>query len=833
MRKKYNYIILIFLFLLSGFSLDVFGHSVQVGYCVSCTGELTLYVEHWHSNADPNSTTMTLEININGVISTVTGSPIDNIQDTPLSALPGCTNPINIFASCPGDANTYNDWVVFKFPDLPCGVPVVIKVNSGNTVFTEDGCGMYPASSPVILVPCIINPPPVASQSQTVCSGDSLSLTLTGYTNAIQWQSAPATIGPWTNIPGATTSPLPTGPLFTTTSFRALEDQGCESNPVTITINPTPPSDAGSDILTCTSNTPGSIGVISSPGYSYNWAPALGLSTTTASKPNVSLTNPGTTTYTVTTSDFGCTSTDSVVVTIKPIPIADAGTDITTCTSNTPGSIGTTNTAGYTYSWSPGTNLGSTTGSGPDVTLSTPGTTSYTVTTTAMGCTSEDTVIVTVNPLPAADFSFADVCLSQAMSFNDLSIVSIDNIVSWQWDFGDNSPLATAASPTYIYPNAGTYTVSLIIVTNNACKDTLSKNSVVHPNPNAEFSYLNVCDGSPVPFNDLSAILSPDLIQSWVWNFDEGGPLQTNQTVTGGHLFAAAGSYDVQLLTVSNFGCADSITKTVFVNPNPVVNFTANDTVGCEPLCTPFQNLSSISTGTNSAWLMDFGDGSTTSSQDLFYCYNNNSVSLAVSYTPILTVTSDSGCVTSLSKNNYITVYPNPVANFTVQPEVASIINPVISTSNLSIGADFVNWDYGDSYTSSVFGPADHTYSDTGSYLITLITSTQYNCMDTAYKTVTIEPEFVFYVPNVFSPNNDGINDTFTGKGILIEKYEMRIFDRWGNMIFFTNDLQEPWDGKANYGTEIAQQDVYVYVIKLTDYKKRKHDYEGIVTLVR
>ena len=105
--------------------------------------------------------------------------------------------------------------------------------------------------------------------------------------------------------------------------------------------------------------------------------------------------------------------------------------------------------------------------------------------------------------------------------------------------------------------------------------------------------------------------------------------------------------------------------------------------------------------------------------------------------------------------------------------------------------------------------------------------------MDTAYETVIIEPDFLFFIPNAFTPDGDGINDSFSGKGIFIRKYEMMIFDRWGNTIFFSDNIDKVWDGTSNHGTEIAQRDVYIYSFKITDYNQRKHSYKGIVTLVR
>ena len=96
-----------------------------------------------------------------------------------------------------------------------------------------------------------------------------------------------------------------------------------------------------------------------------------------------------------------------------------------------------------------------------------------------------------------------------------------------------------------------------------------------------------------------------------------------------------------------------------------------------------------------------------------------------------------------------------------------------------------------------------------------------------------IEPDFMFYIPNAFTPDGDGINDSFIGQGMFVNEFEMLIFDRWGNLIYKTDDITKPWDGKANSGNESAQMDVYIYLIKVTDFKLTKHSYRGTVTLVK
>jgi len=450
-----------------------------------------------------------------------------------------------------------------------------------------------------------------------------------------------------------------------------------------------------------------------------------------------------------------------------------------------------------------------------------------------LGCPDTLQDSITVFPMPVANFGFTNVCLNEGMVFNDQSTVSSGSIAGWSWNFGDGTPISIIQNPNHVYANPGTYTVLLTVTTNNGCKNSITKSVVVHALPVAKFSFSNVCDGSVVQFSDMSTILATDTLQSWSWNFGDGSPVYNNQNSS--HPFPTAGSYMVKLLVVSNFGCKDSITKSSIINPNPVVSFLANDTVGCELLCTSFQNLSLISTGGNVQWVWNVGDGSPAiNSQSFDHCYINDSVFAANFYSVTLTVTSDSGCVSTLSKNNYITVYPNPNASFTVQPKTAVITNPVISISDLSTGTNFWNWNFGDgSDTTNLSDPLPHTYADTGTYTIMLITSTQYNCIDTAYQTVIVEPNFLFYIPNAFTPNDDGINDFFSGKGTFVGIYEMAIFDRWGNLIFNSDDITKPWDGRANKGDVIAQGDVYIYSIKITDFKKKKYIYKGIVTLVR
>ena len=116
---------------------------------------------------------------------------------------------------------------------------------------------------------------------------------------------------------------------------------------------------------------------------------------------------------------------------------------------------------------------------------------------------------------------------------------------------------------------------------------------------------------------------------------------------------------------------------------------------------------------------------------------------------------------------------------------------------------------------------------------MTLIVTNSFGCKDTTVLCVIINPEFTFYIPNAFSPNGDGTNEEFYGKGDFIADFEMLIFDRWGNKIFRSTDINKHWDGRANNGAEIAQQDVYIYVVNIKDIKKEEHHFHGTVTLIK
>jgi gliding motility-associated-like protein len=171
-------------------------------------------------------------------------------------------------------------------------------------------------------------------------------------------------------------------------------------------------------------------------------------------------------------------------------------------------------------------------------------------------------------------------------------------------------------------------------------------------------------------------------------------------------------------------------------------------------------------------------------------------------------------------------------ANFSYAPTNITIDNPVVSFINNSSGGTNFLWDFGDGYTSNEHSP-EHTYETIGTYTVILIVSDDQNCVDTAITILEIKDFTTYYVPNVITPNDDGQNDFFHifANNIELNNFEMRIFNRWGNQIFFTTNPNIGWDGK--YNGKLVPQGVYYYIINFTDSQNyNKHILQGSLTVI-
>jgi gliding motility-associated-like protein len=276
---------------------------------------------------------------------------------------------------------------------------------------------------------------------------------------------------------------------------------------------------------------------------------------------------------------------------------------------------------------------------------------------------------------------------------------------------------------------------------------------------------------------------------------------------------------------------SDSILIAVAVFPKPSVSLTVSDTAGCPKLAVTFTQTSAPACST-AVW--NFGDNSTNGSGcgAALHTYTKTGT-----YGVSIHAVDVNGCKSSFTKTNWITVYPTPVAQFTASPQPASIINPVITFTNLS-SPDTCSWlwSFGDSaHSTSLRKDSIFIYPDTGCYPVKLIAMNTYGCKDSSTVLVCIQPEFTFYAPDAFTPNADGLNDEWMprGQGIDLKNYSLYIYDRWGNEVFHTTTLGQGWDGKVNKGASGAQIDTFVWRVDLKDYKGQTHIFKGICSIIR
>tara|TARA_R110001592_G_scaffold334440_1_gene618787 strand:- start:1111 stop:2169 length:1059 start_codon:yes stop_codon:yes gene_type:complete len=314
----------------------------------------------------------------------------------------------------------------------------------------------------------------------------------------------------------------------------------------------------------------------------------------------------------------------------------------------------------------------------------------------------------------------------------------------------------------------------------------------------------------------------------YTFTWDNGLGNGQNQTVSP--------TLTTQYTVTVNDGCSPiaSGDVTIIVNPEPVVSFIGSNLNGCESL----EGFEVNFTNTTNPTMVDsvnwtFENLFTTDTN----IFNIDSVKYynAGSYDVSLTVTAPAamgGCVGNAIYSDYITVYSLPEVDFSTTPDPATMFNPTVEFSDESYyNIKSWNWNFDDLGTSIVNNPTFTFPSDTGKYMVTLTVTDQNNCTDSIQKLVIIKGEYNIYVPNAFTPNGDRFNEIFFPKGFgLVEKgYSFSIFDRWGEKLFETNELNMGWDG--TFKGQLSPLGVYIWKLTYYDINNIRHFEIGSVTL--
>lgn len=448
------------------------------------------------------------------------------------------------------------------------------------------------------------------------------------------------------------------------------------------------------------------------------------------------------------------------------------------------------------------------------------------IVTNSSSCADTVSKVVTAYDKPVADFSFDSACPFQEIDMFDQSSAIYDVISDWEWTLAPGVTVNTQ-NTSYIYDTAGYIPVTLSVGTAFGCRDTITKNIYVYEFPNSDFALDPVCHGFISSFQNLSTI-DTGSINSYSYDMSQAG-LGVSNSPAPNVTFPNWGQFPVTLTTVSNYGCIDSITKTIRVYANPEASFTIAPVNGCSPLTSQFTNTSTIPEGqiVDNYWDLEMG-----SSNDLHTSFTYGTGL----YTISLLVTSNFGCKDSITQIDAIEVYPDPVAMLSSNPKSNSVIEPSFQFLNESTGYSNSVWQFGDgtmSYENNPFHIYPNDY--VGHYDVGLLVTNEYGCVDTTSGRVYVYDDHVIYLPNTITMNEDNINEIFTIYGTNIVEAELLVFSRWGEKVAHVKGWQLDklvWNGLGTNGN-LLKQDTYSYKLIYSTKSGKVFDKLGHINVIR
>jgi len=450
----------------------------------------------------------------------------------------------------------------------------------------------------------------------------------------------------------------------------------------------------------------------------------------------------------------------------------------------------------------------------------------YTVTltvTSSTGCSDSTSTTINIRPTPIVNFTTQDVCLNDTTIFDNLTTIPSGQLIGTSWAFGDGNS-SNLFEPKHVYGSPGIYNVSLTHTSDYGCVDSSSALAIVHDLPQLSFNaVLTSGDSCSVPQTYTFTNSSSNSIQyTWDFDYSNNPGVNTSALTSPSFTFTAPGVYRIALFGETAFGCIDSLFTTILVRDGVNARHTINPIDGCEPLDVVFQDTSiytnTLDTIASVQWF--FGDGSNLIQATAPFIYNHTYTSFGT-YSVFSVVTMTSGC-RDTSAITIINVYPTPSADF-------SINRVNINTRRFQNQTTYVDssitysWTFSDGQSSSDESPTmTFEPSNTGldSIRACLKVINSFGCSDSICKSFWVWPTNLI-VPNAFAPelNYVGEDAIFLPKGHSLDQYEIWIYDKWGNQVWYSNDIdpviKSPaagWDGTFN--GEPLPMGVYAWKIR-------------------
>lgn len=520
-------------------------------------------------------------------------------------------------------------------------------------------------------------------------------------------------------------------------------------------------------------------------------------------------------TYGVTVADaMGCSQTGTITLTDPPLLIIDAVSATNATCGLNDAEVEITPTGGtppYTYQLVPGSPFVA----DPIFTGVADGTYNFTVA-DANGCEVIGDVTVNSNDLVVSTTATNALCFEAdngtATAFPEFDVTPCNYV--WDDPAGQTTVTATGLAP-------GTHTVAVTHAT-IGCSGTASV-TIAEPTL-LEITAIPVINASCGINNGALSISAIGGTPGYQYSIDGGATYVTSPDFDG----LAPGSYTVNVKDNNNCVATQSITI-INVTSVPDVVIKVSNPDSCQVHTVTFMNLSDPTLTDITKWSL--GNGVTLFGDTVVYSYAD-----ANCYDITVEITTYDGCITTKTFEDLICVRPLPIAAFDYSPRNPNLLQPEVLFENQSVGATTYQWRFDDGNTSTAVNPV-HSYPEMGNeyYEVRLVATTDYGCRDTAYQSVYMKEVILYYVPNAFTLDNDVFNPTFQPvfvSGFTPANYSLKIFNRWGEVMFESQNPSVGWDG--TYGEQVVQEGMYTWQITFKENgTDRRHEDYGHVLLLR